>query len=388
MRDGYWSIPAVSVLLSVLASFLVVRVDEGLQRGGSTWAFAGGPDSARSLLSTISTSMLSLTALVFSITIVVLQLASSQFSPRALPTFLRDRQNQVTLGVFLATYVYALLTLREVRDSDAPTGVFVPNLSIGLAVLLVLVSIGYFVAYIHHIATSVQVGRILQRIEQEARRSIGSEDAGGPPPPLLGPAAATIGSGQSGTYTGLRLKPVLRLAQEEDVVVNVLVRPGDFVAKSAPLLEIHGSCQTPEEKWLSYVDMVALRDDYSDVTLGLRQLLDIAERALSPGVNDPSTAVQCIDRIHDLLRRLAASGYPAPCHSDSDGRVRVVTPQVRWSDHVAMVLDELRLWGRDSLQVRQRLSVMVDDLLSVAPPARQEPLRSRLPLFREDLRIG
>jgi uncharacterized membrane protein len=136
------------------------------------------------------------------------------------------------------------------------------------------------------------------------------------------------------------------------------------------------------------VHIVGRRDQLNDVTFGLRQLIDIAERALSPGVNDPSTAVQCLDRAHNLLRTLAASRYPATRHHDDAGRLRVVTPQVGWDDHVSLVLDEMRLWGRDSLQVRSRLEAMVDDLLTVAPPNRQQPLRSRLPLFHEPLALG
>jgi hypothetical protein len=147
VREGYWAIPAICVLGAAAVASALVQIDRGLQQRGFALVFAGGPDSARSLLSTISTSMLSLTALTFSITMVVLQLASSQFSPRAMATFLQDRQNQLTLGVFLATYVYALLALREIRGTEAPVDQFVPGLTIGTAFVLVLVSIGFFVAY-------------------------------------------------------------------------------------------------------------------------------------------------------------------------------------------------------------------------------------------------
>jgi uncharacterized membrane protein len=178
LSQGYWAIPAVCVVGAGVLALVLVAVDEQLQAEGFVLSFGGGPDSARALLSTVSTSMMSLTALTFSITMVVLQLASSQFSPRAIPTFLRDRQNQLTLGVFLATYVYALLALREIRGTDADLDQFVPGVTIGLAFLLVLVSIGFFVAYIHHIATSIQVGFILQRIERETRRVMRREFPG------------------------------------------------------------------------------------------------------------------------------------------------------------------------------------------------------------------
>jgi uncharacterized membrane protein len=385
---GYWVIPALCVVGAGVLSLVLVAVDEQLQAEGLVVAFGGGPDSARSLLSTVSTSMLSLTALTFSITMVVLQLASSQFSPRAIPTFLRDRQNQLTLGVFLATYVYALLALREIRGSDAVVDQFVPGVTVGVAFLLVLVSIGFFVAYIHHIATSIQVGFILQRIEGETRRVMrrefpgdDAEDDGVEPTPR--PISHVV-EAPGGVVAEVDVKALVRLATEHDVVVRVLARPGDFIPQGVALLVVEGD-GGEDDQWRKTVTQVARRDEHSDVTLGLRQLVDIAGRALSPSVNDPSTAAQCIDHLHALMRTLATSTYPPRVHPGLDGRPRVVTPQMGWAEHVGLALDELRLWGADSLQVRDKLQAMVEDLLTVAPPARRMPLLERLPLFSEPL---
>jgi uncharacterized membrane protein len=170
-------------------------------------------------------------------------------------------------------------------------------------------------------------------------------------------------------------------------VVRVLVRPGDFVPRGGPLLVVEGA-GTHDVPWRDCVRQVGRRDEHSDVTLGLRQLVDIAERALSPGINDPSTATQCLDHLHDLLRSLATARYPREVHVDERGHPRLVTPQVQWADHVALVLDEIRLWGAGSLQVREKLQRLVDDLLLVAPEDRREPLLRRLPLFDEPLRVG
>jgi uncharacterized membrane protein len=403
---GYWFIPALCVVAAGLLALILVQVDEELQSQGMLIAFGGGPDSARSLLSTISTSMLSLTALTFSITMVVLQLASSQFSPRAIPTFLRDRQNQVTLGVFLATYVYALLALRTIRGSDADVEQFVPGVSVGLAVLLVVVSMGFFVAYIHHIATSIQVGRILQRIEGETRRILKREypgddlrdddvedlnfrddPKGGDADRSRGSRRRRVEASTGGIVGEVDVSALVRVCTEADIVVRLLARPGDFVPEGAPLLVVLGE-GGDDDALREAVGQVARRDDYSDVSLGIRQLVDIAERALSPGVNDPSTAAQALDHLHALLRTLATQSYPPQVHLDNDGRLRVITPRMRWADHVALVLDEFRLWGAHSLQVRAKLQVLVDDLLTVAPPTRREPLVSRLPLFTEPLPLG
>jgi uncharacterized membrane protein len=409
VREGYWAIPAICVLGAAAVASALVQIDRGLQQRGFALVFAGGPDSARSLLSTISTSMLSLTALTFSITMVVLQLASSQFSPRAMATFLQDRQNQLTLGVFLATYVYALLALREIRGTEAPVDQFVPGLTIGTAFVLVLVSIGFFVAYIHHIARSIQVSSIVQRIEAQTRRAmegwIHDDEAAqqladlpdgdrharaGPPEPQT---RRTVAAACDGVLAGVDAGRLVRTAQECGVLVEVLARPGEFLPAGAPLLVVHGALRPGpvddgDEQWLGAVHQVGRRDDLADVTLGLRQLVDITERALSPGLNDPSTAAQCLDRLHGLLRRLAAAPYPSELHRDGDGQLRLIAPQLGWDDHVAMVLDEVRLWGAGSLQVRRTLQRMVDDLLVAAPGDRRQPLLDRLPLFDAPLPIG
>lgn len=392
LREGYWVIPALCIVAAGALASALVRVDMSLQENGVFLVFAGGPESARSLLSTISTSMLSLAALTFSITMVVLQLASSQYSPRAIPTFLRDRQNQLTLGVFLATYVYALLALREIRGAEAPVGQFVPGLSIGVAFALVLIAIGFFVAYIHHIARSIQIATILQRIDDECRRAMKRDytDRTSDVQQASAPAESTsrvIAATHAGALAGVDTARLLDMAVDRQVLVRVLIRPGDFVPTGAPLLAVEGGGPDGDTAWSDAVTLVSRREEYTDVTLGLRQLVDIAERSLSPGVNDPSTATRCLDHLHDLLRTLATAGYPPEEHFDDQWHLRVVAPQVQWPDHVALVLDEIRLWGSGSLQVREKLQRMVDDLLTVVPPERRAPLVERLPLFSEPLAL-
>jgi uncharacterized membrane protein len=197
-----------------------------------------------------------------------------------------------------------------------------------------------------------------------------------------------VSAESAGTFAGVKVARLVRLAQEQDVVVRLLVRPGDFVPQGLPLLTVEGVTADEDCDWLAAVECVEKRDDHDDVALGLRQMLDVAGRALSPGINDDSTAVQCLDRLHDVLRRLGSRGYPQTAHKDAEGRLRVLTPQVSWEDHVAMVVDEMRLWGTGSLQVRARLTCAVRDLLQAVPPARRPPLEQRLPLFRDPLPVG
>ncbi len=168
----YWVIPAVCVVGAGGLAALLIEVDKRLERERLTVAFTGGPESARSLLGAIAAPMLTLTALVFSITVVVLQLASTQFSPRVLRTFLQDRQNQLSLGVFAATFVYALVALRAVRGQDGLVDRFVPGITIAVAFGLVLVSVALFIAYIHRITQSIRVSNIIDRISTETQSAI------------------------------------------------------------------------------------------------------------------------------------------------------------------------------------------------------------------------
>ena len=154
VRLGFWAVPATCVVLAVGLAAGLVRLDRARGDRFGRLTFGAGPDGAREVLSAITTSMITFTGLVFSITIVVLQLTSSQFSPRVLRTFLRDLQTQWSLGVFVATFVYAVMVLRTVDSTDG--AVFVPTLATTLGVVLLLVSVGVFISYIHHVATAIQ----------------------------------------------------------------------------------------------------------------------------------------------------------------------------------------------------------------------------------------
>ncbi|TAL26525.1 MAG: DUF2254 domain-containing protein, partial [Frankiales bacterium] len=171
LRSGFWAVPSVCVALSIALALALVEADRRLN-GSLSVTFGAGPDGAREVLGAITTAMITFTGLVFSITVVVLQLTSSQFSPRVLRTFLRDRQTQWALGVFTATFVYSLLVLRTVRTGDDGQQQFVPGLATNVAVGLLLLSVGLFVSYIHHISTAIQVSSIIDAIGLESRQAL------------------------------------------------------------------------------------------------------------------------------------------------------------------------------------------------------------------------
>lgn len=312
LSESLWFVPAVC-MVGAAAVLILVRLD---RLGGSPGliGFTGGPDSARSILSTSGSSVLVLTGLVFSITVLALQLTSSQFSPRALRTFLRDRPTQVTLGVFMATFLYALLALREVRGQDGGGGPFVPGVTVTVAFGLAVASLVTFVHQIHHVAQSIRVVNIVGRIAKETKEVIDELFPERPPAShddtapdggrSGGPARAgdvrDIPAPTAGVAALVDIAHLIRHGRRHEVVVEVLPAIGDFVPEGAPLLRIHGDYDGDDDDFAEAVVLAPERIMRQDPGYGFRQLVDIAERALSPGINDPSSAVQCLDHIQDL----------------------------------------------------------------------------------------
>ena len=329
LRDKFWAVPLLCAVLAALLGLSLTALDDWFDTSLKVpFLFAGGPEGARALLSAIITSMISFTGLVFSITIVVLQLTSSQFSPRVLRTFLRDWIIQIALGVFVATFVYALVVLRSVRGT-AQTETSVPQISVTVAFGFVLASVVVFLFYIDHVAQSIRAASIVDRIGEETRGVLESQHPADAEQrsPLSVPRTPghRTHADRPGVVQQVDDQALLALAEEHDVTICLLRAVGEFVPGSAPLLEVHGEGRPDDDALRAAVHVGKERALDEDVGFGLRQLVDIAERALSPGINDPTTAVQVIDQLHDLLRRLATRPLlPRQCvdRSGRTGRAR------------------------------------------------------------------
>lgn len=388
--NSWWFVPALCVLVAVALAVGLIQLDESTGEP-SGLAFTGDAAEARQVLSTIASAMLTFTGLVFSTTMVVLTLTSGQFSPRVLRTFLRDRRIQFSLGVFVGTFVFALVALREVRGSGGEVDAFVPGLTVTVAFALVAASVGMFVQYLHHIAQSVRVVTIINRIGKEASAAVDrlyAEGAGadrrdsrpweqrltsGPTRPLR----AT----QTGVVTAVRSGKLVAYAARADCVLELVPSVGEFVIEGQPLFRVRGDGQLPDRRVVGCVTIEEERDARQDVAFGFRQLVDIAERALSPGVNDPTTAAQCVDHVHALLYRLASRPFPSGAHVDGEGAVRLLQHTWSWKDYVGLACDEIRHWGAGSLQIHRRLRAMLNDLLTVVDEDRRPPLERQLALL-------
>ena len=384
LRTELWFVPALFVAGVVVLAVVVARLDDAL-RAVSWLRFPGGSQSARSLLSSIAGAMITFTGLVFSITVLVLQLASQQFSPRVLRTFLRDRTSQVALGMFVATFTYALIVLRQVTPAS------VPSLSVTTAAVLVLVSTGVFVHYISHIAQGIRVSTIVSRIGKETAKTIDREypeRAEEHPRPARNPGDSNGPNGwirarRPGVLTEVDVSRLVEMASELDVTFEVMRPIGAFVPTGATIVAVHGG-ELDAEQEQDASELFTIDPERSmlqDVGFGIRQLVDIAERALSPSLNDPTTAVQAVDMIHDILQRLATRPFPPDGEADEEGTVRVLLRRPSWDDYVTLAVTELRMYGAGSVQVHRRLRAMLRELLEVAPPSRRPPLARELELL-------
>jgi uncharacterized membrane protein len=372
LGQRFWALPLLFAIAASALGLGLTAVDDSLDTSlHLPFLFSGGPEGARALLTAIITSMISFTGLVFSITIVVLQLTSSQFSPRVLRSFLEDRFNQVALGVCVATFVYALVVLRGVRGT-AQVSSFVPQIAVSISFALVLASVLVFLAYIHHIAQSIRAATIITSIGDDTRALIDTLFPADEPPraalPLPAGPTRTIPAAGPGVLQRVDDSALAKAADSHAVSIELVRAVGEFVATGAPLAVVHGRGGFEDTLLHQSVHIGSERSMDEDVGFGLRQLVDIAERALSPGTNDPTTAVQALDQLHDIVRRLATRALPPRQRSDQDGRPLVSVPQADFADYLALAFEEITHWGSDSTRILRRVGIALRDIAPVARP--------------------
>lgn len=367
-REAFWLVPTAFGTGALLLGLALPAIDG---HPAFSVLYPGGPESARSFLSSITTAMISITAVVFSLTIVALQLAASQFSPRVMRDFLRDRLIQYTLGVFVATFTYSMVVQRAVHGTSAGSNE-VPEFAVSVAFVLVLVSVAFLVAYIDHIANAIRVANIIDRIGAHTRETLEARYpvAGDPPAndPLPGRTSGEpVTSPRAGVVTSVNVDALLAAAVDADAIVIVSVRMGDFVPGGAPLFTVYGN-GLKGARLLRHFSFDTERTYEQDVAFGFRELVDIAERALSPAVNDPTTAAQAIDVLHDLLRRLATRPAPVGWRLDTHSTPRLFIPPYEFGELLELAVEEIFRYGTSDVQVPRRLRHMLDDLHAVALP--------------------
>jgi len=378
IRNGLWFVPVVCVVAGVTVSLATVAVDRSTDFELIPQTLTGGPDIAIAILSTVAASMVSLAALVLTITMVVVQLAMGQFSPRIVQTFLQDKPSQIAIGLFVATFAHAMVALREV---DVEKG-SVPGLAILVAYLLVLVSIVVLVLYVHHIGQSLRVASLIELVGGQTRKLLDEVYPDPGPAPEEGPEA-TVAARKSGVVNHIEYEELVDLARRADCTLELVPALGEFVPAGGPLFLVHGEPRDLDEEAVTKEIVLGLeRTLDQDVAYGLRMLVDIAERSLADSpFQDPTTAVQAIDRLHDALRQLARRPFPDGTYRDEDGDVRLIVPAMDWNGYVHLAFEEIRLAGAASPQVTRRLQAALEDLKTVALPERLPILDRQLELL-------
>ncbi|MGE0040783.1 MAG: DUF2254 domain-containing protein [Vicinamibacterales bacterium] len=407
LRSSFWFLPALMAAGAVALALATVRIDEGVTGdlpAALGWAYSGGAEGASAVLSTIAGSMTTIAGVVFSMTLVALSLASSQFGPRLLRNFMRDTTNQVVLGTFVATFLYCLLVLRTIlRGGD---GDFVPHLSVTLAVVFAAVSLWVLIYFIHHVSVSIQADEIVARVGTELASGIDTlfperlgegVPAGDDAPETSLPAgfeqeSTAIPAQGDGYLQFLDAEALMTLAEAEDLVFRVERRPGHYVIAGRGLVRAWPAERVTDDLRTRVNAAFVLgsqRTPGQDLEFEINQLVEIAVRALSPGVNDPFTAVTCIDRLGSALCRLAARDMPSPRRRDRQGRLRVVAPAVTFAAITDAAFNQIRQYSRSSAAVTVRLLETIAVVAEVATrPADREALRRHAMMVARGAREG
>jgi uncharacterized membrane protein len=374
VRSSFWFLPAVMAGGAVALAFTTVALDKPVTDWLSlswAWTFNGGAEGASSLLGAIAGSMITIAGVVFSMTLVALSLASSQLGPRLLRNFMRDTTTQTVLGTFVATFLYCLLVLRTIRRAEQIA--FVPHLSVTLGVLLAVVSVGVLIYFIHHVSVSIQANEIVARVGTELIEGIERlfpENIGRGAPlistetpdagflDMFAREARPVGSARDGYLQFVDGDALMALAMQEDVVIRLERRPGHYVVATRPLVLVWPGIRITDQLADRVNSAFALgnqRTSGQDIEFAVNQLVEIAIRALSPGVNDPFTAMTCVDRLGTALCRLAQRHMQSPYRLDTHDQLRVIAPAFTFTDVTDAAFNQIRQYGRSSAAVTIRL---------------------------------
>jgi uncharacterized membrane protein len=384
LKSSLWLVPVLCVLAGAALSFGTIALDRYFDYEAIPQSFVGGPDAAAEILGTVAVSMVSLAALVLTITMVVVQLAMGQFSPRIVQRILRDKPSQLAIGLFVATFVHAILAVREVTNNGDGTG-NVPGIAVVTAFVLVLTSIAVLVVYVHHIGQALRVSALIELVGKETRSLLDRKypDKGSPSRSENAGSASVVEASKSGVVIAIGFDRLVDEARRADRHLELVPALGEFVPAGAPLFRVEGDLNGLDQDRLRECLVVSLEPTLDeDVAYGVRLLVDIAERSLADSpFQDPTTAVQAIDRLHDILRQLARRPFPDGRHRDAAGNVRLTVRTMSWEAYVHLAFDEIRMAGAGSPQVSRRLKAALDDLRSIAAPERTAILDEQLDLL-------
>lgn len=377
--DAFWVVPAVLVAGLAVLAILVVDV----QLLGhlpswipSNWIYGGGDTGARTLLGAIASSTIGVAGTLFSITIAALTLASNQMGPRLLRNFMRDRGNQLTLGVFLGTFAYCLIVLRAVRGGEADA--FVPSLGVTIGLLLAAACIGLLIYFIHHVASRINVDTVIDLVHDDVIEDMERLTRKDPCPTIDDPVdwsrAVSVCFSHSGYLQQVDTAALVDWAVDQDCVIRFVRRPGEFIYPHAPVALLSKPVDEAEAALWSRIALSRQGGSPADFTFPIAQLVEVAVRALSPGINDPRTAMSVLDQLGATLawlsRRHLGNGQYA-----QGGRLRLHLPSTDYGDVAEVMFDMIRQNAAASPVVLVHLMRVLTETAGVeTDPRRREVL--------------
>jgi uncharacterized membrane protein len=403
LRTNLWLVPTFEVFGAIALFAGTFEIDRAAYNGHlrmPSWVISGTADAARQILTALAAAVITVVGVVFSIMIVALTLASTQFGPRMLRNFMRDRGTQWTLGTFVATFVYAILAL--VAIGPGPHGDFVPHASITTALALVVLDLAVLIYFIHHIATQIQLPQVIASIAQDVAHAIEAESA---TPPERGANGLQRGlsaaellsrmeedpgvvrASHSGYLQFVRHTTLVRIATDTDSVIHLQHRPGHFLVQGRVLAVVWPAEAAPQVA--RNLQLAHLSGPYrsltQDISFGIDQLVEIAIRALSSAVNDTFTALTCIDWLGDCLRQIAIRWHPVPVHRDGRGYIRLITTQTSYDRLVQRSFEKIRQasGGMPAVMIRQ-LDALAEVMEQAPLPEQHRVLLEQAEMIRRN----
>jgi uncharacterized membrane protein len=370
LHTSFWFIPMLMITAALVLSCITIEMDHRIDErwvAELPFTFKDGVEGSRNLLAAVISSMITVTGVTFSVTIVAFTLASTQFTPRLLRNFMRDYGNQVVLGIFIATFFYCLLILRVVGGRD---GDFIPRVSVSCALAMTTASVCALIYFVHHASALIQAQAIIAEVARELERSLnllypreigrGQREVANPEtlPPDFEVQAVCVGSERNDYLEALDGAGLLGMAEELDLQISLERRPGDFIGKGEVIARVFPSDRASDEVCARVRNSFIFgpeRTQTQDAEFVLNELVEIAVRALSPGINDPATAILCVDRIGAALAGIADREPPSSHRYDEKGRLRIVARKHSFEGLVGAAFNPIRQYARNSVAVTIRL---------------------------------
>jgi len=378
-RNSLWILPALSIVAASVTVSLLSSYEKSI--GSHTQVSA---ESVRAIMSTVAGSTFTLVVLVSSAVLLAIQLASAQLTPRIIAMIYRNPYQKLAFAIFAFTFTFSASVLARIDDTA-------PRIASYVAAYSFLLDLALFIAFIDNIGKMLRPSSAVRGVALVGRTVI--REAYSEPhsdksvPPLAANSlseegARTVLSSMDGSLLAFDMKGLVTLARRHDCVIELIPEVGQFVAIDDPLFRIHHGGETITDNQLhNSVASGAERTPEQDPLFAFRILVDIASKALSPAINDPTTAVLAIDQIHHLLRDVGKRNLGVGRETDGSGRLRLVYLRPNWEDFVQLATTEIRHYGRDSMQVQRRLRAMLTDLIATLPPKRTPVLEKELALL-------